>query len=99
VSAAPISDRRLDLAAGDATRIGLYLGKEISRSCRRRRPCAKDPASNQASPDRFTIAVTMACRIVQGSHYSRASLIGRQSAIGWQWSPAPPILVTGRSRK
>jgi hypothetical protein len=52
VSAAPIGDRRLDLGAGDATRIGLYLGKRISRTCRRRRPCAKEPACNQASPDR-----------------------------------------------
>jgi hypothetical protein len=78
VSAAPISDRCLDLGAGDAMRIGLYVGKGISRRCRRRRSCGKEPACNQASPDRFTIAVTMACRIVQGSHYSRASLIGRQ---------------------
>jgi hypothetical protein len=78
VSAAPISDRRLDLGAGDAMRIGLYVGKGISRSCRRRRPCGKEPACDQASPDRFTIAVTMACRIVQGSHYRRASLSSRQ---------------------
>jgi hypothetical protein len=84
VSAAPIGDRRLDFGPGYAVRVGLYVGKGIGRRCRRRRPRGKEPTCNQAAPDRFTVAVTMPCRVVQGSHDSRASLVGRHRlSLNW----------------